>query len=194
MPFPFALFFSACFLTRTKARMRGKPFPAYSAWPFVRLPMISHRFLLLLAEKTMIDKLKIIDQKTSDVKNRWVSKPMPFWLQNTGRVGLFIGGGWVHLTPVVASESSIFLFCFRQDLQDPLDFPFSFLSFQMKLRKKNPAAQEILNPGCSFSIEFSNTYFYFLSCTLPLPLSGGLGFLSFRLGRTKEQPKSSQSC
>jgi hypothetical protein len=63
MPFPFAPFFPACFLAITKARIWGKPFPAYSAWPFVKLPVISHRFLLLLAEKTMIDKLKIIDRK-----------------------------------------------------------------------------------------------------------------------------------
>jgi hypothetical protein len=63
MPFPFARFFPACFLAIAKARMRGKPFPAYSAWPFVTLPIISHRFLLLLAQKTMIDKLKIIDRK-----------------------------------------------------------------------------------------------------------------------------------
>ena len=27
---------------------------------------------------------------------------MPSWLQNTGRVGPFSGGGWVHLTPGVA--------------------------------------------------------------------------------------------
>jgi hypothetical protein len=96
MPFLFALFLSACFLAIPKARMRGKPFPAYSAWPFVRLPVISHRFLLLLAEKTMIDKLK-------GLRNRWVSKPVPSWLRNTGGVGPFLGGGWVHLTPVVAS-------------------------------------------------------------------------------------------
>jgi len=51
MPFPFARFFPACFLAIAKARMRGKPFPAYSAWPFVTLPIISHRFLLLLAQK-----------------------------------------------------------------------------------------------------------------------------------------------
>ena len=29
---------------------------------------------------------------------------MPSWLQNTGRVGPFSGGGWVHLTPVVAGH------------------------------------------------------------------------------------------
>ena len=32
----------------------------------------------------------------------------------------------------------------------------------MKLKKRNPAAQERLKPGCSFSIEFSNTYLLFL--------------------------------
>ena len=43
----------------------------------------------------MIDKLK-------GLRNRWVSKPVPSWLRNTGGVGPFLGGGWVHLTPVVA--------------------------------------------------------------------------------------------
>jgi hypothetical protein len=95
MPFPFALFLPACFLAITKARMRGKPFPAYSAWPFIRLQVLSHRFLLFQTEKTMIDKL-------TGWRNRWVSKPVPSWLRKTGRVGSLFGGGWVHSFLVVA--------------------------------------------------------------------------------------------
>ncbi len=53
---------------------------------------VSHRFLLLLTEKTMIDKLR-------KWRNRWVFKPVPSWLPNTGRVGPFLGGGRVHSFP-----------------------------------------------------------------------------------------------
>ncbi len=100
MPFPFARFFRACFLTITKARIWGKPFPAYSTWPFVRLPSLSHRFLLFQTEKTMIHKLK-------GWRNRWVSKPWLSWLRITGGVGPFIGGGWVRSFAVVATRDYI---------------------------------------------------------------------------------------
>lgn len=53
---------------------------------------VSHRFLLLLTDKTMIDKLR-------KWRNRWVSKPVPSWLPNTSRVGPFLGGGRVHSFP-----------------------------------------------------------------------------------------------
>jgi len=53
---------------------------------------VSHRFLLLLTDKTMIDKLR-------RWRNRWVSKPVPSWLPNTDRVGPFLGGGRVHSFP-----------------------------------------------------------------------------------------------
>ena len=99
MPFPYARFFPACFLAITKARMRGKPFPAYSTWPFVTLPIISHRFLLFQTEKTMGDNRK-------RWRNRWVSKPLPSWLRKTGREGPFPGGGWVHSFMVVAFRRS----------------------------------------------------------------------------------------
>jgi hypothetical protein len=57
---------------------------------------VSHRFLLLLTEKTMIDKLR-------RWLNRWVSKPVPSWLPNTGRVGPFLGGGIKYFAPVFSA-------------------------------------------------------------------------------------------
>jgi hypothetical protein len=61
------------------------------------MPTVSHRFVLLLTEKTMIDKPR-------RWRNRWVSKPVPSWLPNTSRVGPFLGGGRVHSFPVVAGR------------------------------------------------------------------------------------------
>jgi hypothetical protein len=64
-------------------------------------------------------------KKGSDGKNGWVSKPVSSWLRNTGRVGPFLGGGWVHSFPVVAYLSRRNIFETNVKAENVAGFTFS---------------------------------------------------------------------
>jgi len=70
---------------------------------------------------------------------------------------------------------------------------FSFSQFPEETEKEESRYAGEMKLGCAFSMECHNT----ISGLTPEPslaAFGGIGFLSFRPGRTKEQQKSCQSC
>jgi hypothetical protein len=85
-------------------------------------------------------------------------------------------------------DLSINTFSYLTGFTESQGFPLLFLSFLKKLRKKNPAPREsqdrVVNLLWSPTLSISAVALEYSRATY-----GGIGFLSFRAGRTKGQQK-----